>query len=1511
MNEAREPSARRPDILRWTIFLCLASPGASLANDALQAATGLAGTPLIDLGHGVPVIDIVAPNAQGLSHNQFLDYNVGQPGVVLNNALSAGQSQLAGALAGNAQFQGQAASTILNEVVSRNASLVSGPQEIFGRPADYILANPNGITVNGGSFINTTRATFLVGTPVIEDQQLKRLDTLEASGQLQVLEGGIRSTSGLDLIAPKVTSNGPLETPGDLNVLVGRNRLDRQSLEVLEHLPGELGSIDASLFGAMRAGRIRIISTAEGAGVRMGPSSLVAGEELTVRSAGGLTLEGTEQRKSHLQVERGNMTLEAAHDLHLSAVTGSARSIDLNAGQALVLDGKTREKITRHTDSWNKKTLFVTYETYHKDTTTTQRTHQGVMLSASDDISLHAGGDLSLKGAQVEAADQLRLDAGGHLQLSAAADSQRVETRVRHRKHLWRGDSDSDTYSETVDPSRLKGGDVQLAATGDVRISASQVDSQRALQIDGHYVEIAAQQLNGHGTQREYRGDLVSGTFFGNRDGQENRGGEVVGSSVKSAGPMKVTAQRATIRGSEVRSAEDAVLYSQSGLLEIGAAFGDQTRKRTRADSQVFGLLGSRSEQTRGEQQVLSSDVHSATNLRLASAGEMAIEGARISAAQKLDVEAAGNLSISSAASQHSLDSTEQQRRLDAHAEQTREAEGDTPGSRQFDAGVGYEVASVEQHRQETRQSASELKGGSVDLRSGETLKVMGSNVTAEQGDLTLMAKAVEVGVTRNHTQDTTTRTTSGGGLHVTGGIDRVGSAFNGKRDQTTTEHTQSQVQRSQLQAAGDIKVEAKTVINEAATIEPGKTFKVVAEQVDNRAADNTDTTDTTTRNWSGSLGASLEYRDLTRPIERLVQGEEAARFQQASTEDAMAPPSVGADLTLAHQNSHKVETQSTAQVSAINSGDVQIKARTVNDVGTRYGSSAGKVSIDAEQHQMLAAHDRHTLTEDSLKIDTSLRVDTSTGQDLNARITGAVAKDSSASSRTTAQVGSLQGQAGIQVQLGADGLYEGTRMDGGSGPILIDSKGPLTLSAAADTHEQTGSELDASLWTKGGNRPGKIGLDVRGYGDYSAAESKDSTAKVAQLDTQGPVTLRSGADLLLEGVRIGSREAPVSEAHLESAGVLKDVAAYDTRQAKGSTLGGGMEVAGSQGASSGGGLGGHLTSARVDEDTRTAQDPSVHSAGTLGIASQAREDQAIHLQGLQASAQTLKLDASKGGLLVEASANQVLRDNLALTGGAGFNLSKAPTPAEGTRSLHGRVTVELDKRNNQTWNDSALRADQVSVNSAGNARFEGVRVEAEQISGAIDGDLQVASRLDHVDTTQVKVDARLSHEKNPQGYINAATAVAGPAGGKVEAKVGPALSKVDPGLSPTLRIDASHIASDSVAQQSGLKGSQGIALTVAGDTQLIGARLQAPRGSVELGGGSVSQQTLRGQDYRRDVSVDASNSLVDMGTAVAEISKSRGAAEGENALDLGLLRTSGHSRDSEWKAAIQEKNNR
>ena len=180
--------------LRWAIASLPLFPQLVLAA-GLTVVEGPGGTPQLQNQAGVPILNIVAPNAGGLSHNQFLDYNVDRQGVVLNNALQDGQSQLAGHLAANPQLRGHAASVILNEVVSRNASTLNGAQEIFGRAADYVLANPNGISVNGASFINTPNANLVVGRAELDNGKLQALNTGIADGQLTVQEQGLKTST--------------------------------------------------------------------------------------------------------------------------------------------------------------------------------------------------------------------------------------------------------------------------------------------------------------------------------------------------------------------------------------------------------------------------------------------------------------------------------------------------------------------------------------------------------------------------------------------------------------------------------------------------------------------------------------------------------------------------------------------------------------------------------------------------------------------------------------------------------------------------------------------------------------------------------------------------------------------------------------------------------------------------------------------------------------------------------------------------------------------------------------------------------------------------------------------------------------------------------------------------------------------------------------------------------------------------------------------------------------------
>ena len=1498
----------RPNTLRWAIFLALLGSSAALADSALEAASGPGGMPVIHNGHGIPVIDIVPPNASGLSHNQFINYNVGNPGLVLNNATGAGQSQLAGALAANPQFQGQAASTILNEVVSRNASMIEGPQEIFGRPADYILANPNGITLNGASFINTTRAGLVVGTPEFEQEQLRYLDTLNASGSLQVLEQGLSNTAGaIELIAPRVDSKGLLTASEALDITVGRNRIDSRSGEVVEHLPSPTSSIDASLFGAMRAGRIRVVSTAEGAGVRVGTSQILGTEGVEIRSAGGLHVSGEADTPAELRSEHGTLKLTAADDLTLEAVDGQAPRIEAKAGKKLTLDAKTRERIEHDTDSWNKKFLFITRETYNRKTTTTKQQQQGSQLLGSDSVLLQSGDDMRMTAANVAAGNTLTVDSGAGLDIVAGIDSQRVEEQVRHRKDLWRGDRDTDQLKETANGSTLGATHMTIKASGNLNVQGSSLQSRGDMAIHAKQADIGTTTLQERGTGRNYRGDLVSGTFFADREGNDSEGQAIAGSTVASDGKLTVTAEQVAIKGSTVHGKQDAVLYSDKGALAIEADHSRSTSTHRTQDSKLFGLIGNEHESTDRKQQVLVSDVSSASNLRLASAADLRIQGAKIEAGKHLQVEAKGDLRLGSAQSVDERETRDQHRGFTASARQTQEAEDGKPESRQYAAGVAYEVATSTTRQRTTGQVASELKAASVGMNSGAHLQVNASKVQATAGGLDVQARKTTLGAARNDRDATTSTTHSGGGLTVTGGIDRLGSAFEGHHNREVRTERESKVQRSELQASGDLELRSDDLVTEAARVKAGNTLQVTAKRIDNRAVQDTQAHEQRRDDWSGSLGASVEYRDLTRPIERLVLGEEAARFQQASPEDAMALPSAGADMTVEHLKRLENQRRGFAQVSELSGAKAEVKADALADQGTQWRATAGSLKIEAQQHDLRAARNSEETSVQRLAYGGDARLDTSTGKDLNVRVAGKGGSLDKKDSASTAVPGSLYGQQGIQVQLGSDGRYEGARIDGGEGSVVMHSAGSLALLQATDQAEQQSRQLDGNAWTKVGNRPGSTGVDGRGYLDHGQQLSTQTKAQVAQIDAKGEVQLTSTGDLMLEGTRIGSRAAKTGDILVQSGGQLQVKAASNTQQATGAKLGGGLELAVKAGETKGGAIGGHFSHGKQNEKARQAVDAQFASNGKLTLSSNAREDVALHLQGLQATAGQISLEAPNGGMRVEASSNQEQRDNLDITAGAGFNIAQG---ALDTRGVHGRLKVALDKRDNLTWNASDLRAERIDLKSLSDTRIEGTSLEAGHIGGAIDGDLYIASRKDSVDTLSVNGDARLSQEKNPQGYVNAATSMAGPLASKVEKKAGPALSKAEPGFSPTFSLDVSHVQRDGVAHQAVLKGRDGIDLQVGGNARLLGARVQSAKGDVVLDADAVTRETLSGSDYRRDVSLNASNSPVDLGTAIAEMAKGKGAAEGENALDLGVLRTSGYSRSEQWASSVQGKKN-
>ena len=358
--------------LRWNVAIWLAA-GLFMTSTAGMASGPIMPDPKAEARHqpqveetanGIPLVNITAPSSGGVSRNEYETFNVPDKGAILNNSYTLSKTELAGYVQGNNNMAERPAKIIVNEVTGAGSTSMDGFLEVAGNRADVVIANPNGITVNGGGFINTGKAFLTTGKPVYDGED--HLQRFDITGGDILIEGkglGGKETGSLAILSRAVRINAGIWAK-DLHITTGANNIDAKTLEA-SAIEGKGGrpafALDTAAIGGMYAGRITLVGTEKGLGVN-NSGTWSAEDNLTLDWNGDLKNSGTiyskgnaDLRASHLENDK---TIAAERNLSAAAKENIRNQGKLLAGENMdIYAGKTLDNAGHAMESGNNLSI--------------------------------------------------------------------------------------------------------------------------------------------------------------------------------------------------------------------------------------------------------------------------------------------------------------------------------------------------------------------------------------------------------------------------------------------------------------------------------------------------------------------------------------------------------------------------------------------------------------------------------------------------------------------------------------------------------------------------------------------------------------------------------------------------------------------------------------------------------------------------------------------------------------------------------------------------------------------------------------------------------------------------------------------------------------------------------------------------------------------------------------------------------------------------------------------------
>ncbi|WP_295275663.1 hemagglutinin repeat-containing protein [Veillonella sp.] len=448
-------------------------------------------------GNGITLVNVAGPSTGGVSRNDYTNFNVPQNGVILNNSYQMANTKLGGYIPGNPNMMRGSANVIVNEVTSHNPTEMKGFIEVAGRKASVVVANPNGITVDGGGFINTDRAVLTTGKT--EYDPTGNLNSYRVEqGRISINGNGLNAKDANSLqILTEATNVNAGVWANTIETRTGKNTIDANTLDTQKIGDSSNIGLDVSAIGGMYANSITMKGTNTGLGVNVkGVVSSTQASSITsdgkiivdggVTSNGNTTLSGQSIAIHNNGVVQGDVstTVNSKEAVNNSGLINSGKTTDIKAKS---VDNNEGGRIYGDTVAIDANTVK-----NHTNSEIEQRYHKAgkALEKAKNDLDAEWNADITKYKTKTELeAHRQRIkeltNAYDEAQENVTTIKKELDTHksgvIAGRNHV---DITSDTINNTGKGFIYSGGTMDLTAKEGINNTGSTIKAVKSIELD-------------------------------------------------------------------------------------------------------------------------------------------------------------------------------------------------------------------------------------------------------------------------------------------------------------------------------------------------------------------------------------------------------------------------------------------------------------------------------------------------------------------------------------------------------------------------------------------------------------------------------------------------------------------------------------------------------------------------------------------------------------------------------------------------------------------------------------------------------------------------------------------------------------------------------------------------------------------------------------------------------------------------------------------------------------------